>query len=183
MSMITDFRQVIRYWWIFIFLGTILAAFGLSIMAFPVASFRALSIFFEIAIFVNGVLEISFALSNYRRVPGWGWHFSGGLLELAIAGLLLFNPALAAASLSLFVGFWLMFRSISIIGRCFDLPTIWPEKAWMLLLGLAGLVFSFFILYNPQFGTWTLDLWAALALISIGLFYFFLGVHLKNNPG
>lgn len=180
MSMITEIRQVVRYWWIFIFLGLALCMFGLLLVAFPIASYTALTFFFELAILLNGILEISFAISNYRLIPGWGWHLGGGLLELAVGGLLLLNSALAAASLSLIVGFWLMFRSIAIVGRCFDLPALWPEKAWMGLLGVAGLVFSFLILYNPSFGAFTLLVWTSLALMSIGLFYIFLGIHLKN---
>jgi len=57
MSMITSFRQVIRYWWIFIVLGTALILFGVLILTFPVANFMTLAIFFETAIIVNGSLD------------------------------------------------------------------------------------------------------------------------------
>jgi uncharacterized membrane protein HdeD (DUF308 family) len=149
-------------------------------MAFPVASFATLGIFFAIAIAINGIIEIGFALTNYRSVHGWGWHLAGGVLDLAISGMLFFNPVLMASSLSFFVGFWLMFRSIAIIGRCFDLPAVWPEKSWMAALGFAGLGLSFMILYNPALGVVSLVILAALSLISIGLFYIFLGLHMKS---
>lgn len=180
MSMITSFRQVVRYRWAFLMLGSVLILFGLSMMAFPVASFGSLGIFFATAIVINGILEVSFSFVNYRTVHGWGWHLAGGCLDLAIGGMLFSNPVLAVSSLPLFAGFWLMFRSIAIIGRCFDLPAVWPEKSWMAALGFAGLGLSFMILYNQRLRTATLVVLASLALISIGLFYIFLGVHLKQ---
>ncbi|HVS98394.1 MAG TPA: DUF308 domain-containing protein [Puia sp.] len=180
MSMITSFRQVVRYWWVFIALGSSLIIFGLLLMAFPAAHFATLGIFFQIAIVINGTLEIGFALTNYRSVHGWAWHLAGGIFDLLIGGLLLFDPVITAVSLPLFVGFWLLFRSIAIVGRCFDLPAVWPETAWMGLLGLAGLAFSFLILYNPALDVANLILLASLALISIGLFYVFLGSHFRQ---
>lgn len=179
MKIISEIRSVIRYWWIFIVLGSLLILFGLFIFNHPVATFAELSIFFALTFIVNGLLEIAFAMGNYRSVHGWGWHLAGGIFDLMIGGVLIINPILAAVSLPLFVGFWLMFRSIAIIGRCFDLPVIWPEQAWMTVPGIAGLVFSFMILYNPALGAFSIVIWASFALISIGLFYIFLGLHLR----
>jgi uncharacterized membrane protein HdeD (DUF308 family) len=178
--MITDIRKVINYWWIFIVLGALLIVFGLVVMNHPVATFADLTIYFSIAFIVNGLLEIAFAIGNYRSVHGWGWHLAGGILDLVLGLILILTPVLAAVSLPLFAGFWLMFRSISIIGRCFDLPVIWPERGWLALLGVAGIVFSFMILYNPSLGAFSLVVWTAFALISIGLFYIFLGLHLRK---
>jgi uncharacterized membrane protein HdeD (DUF308 family) len=183
MNIITSFRQVVRYWWVFIVLGSSLILFGLLMMAFPVTSFAALGIFFAIAIAINGIMEVGFALANYRTVHGWGWHLAGGVLDLVISGMLFFNPVLMAVSLPIVVGFWLLFRSIAIIGRCFDLPTVWPEKSWMAALGLAGLILSFMIIYNPALGVVSLVILAALSLVSIGLFYIFLGLHLRGLLG
>ena len=180
MKIITEIRSVVRYWWIFIVLGSLLILFGFLIFNHPVATFAELSIFFALAFIVNGLLEIAFALGNYRAVHGWGWHLAGGIFDLVIGGILITNPLLAAVSLPLFAGFWLMFRSIAIIGRCFDLPLVWPEKMWMGVLGTTGLIFSLMIFYNPALGIFSVVVWAALALISIGLFYIFMGLHLKK---
>jgi uncharacterized membrane protein HdeD (DUF308 family) len=116
-------------------------------------------------------------------VHGWGWHLAGGIFDLVIGGILLTNPVLAAVSLPLFAGIWLLFRSIAIIGRCFDLPLQWPEKMWMGVLGTTGLIFSLMIFYSPGLGVFSVVVWAAFALISIGLFYIFLGLHLRKLEG
>jgi uncharacterized membrane protein HdeD (DUF308 family) len=183
-KIISDIRQIIRYWWGFLVSGTALIFFGLFVIAHPAGTYAALSFYFTIAFLLNGVLEISFALINRRALRGWGWHLSGGLFDLAIGVLLVSDPVIAATAMSWFAGFWLLFRSISIIGRSFDLPLAeWQERLWMFLLGLAALVFSFMILYNPVLGAFTLVTWTALALISVGLFYIYLGVHLRKFRG
>jgi uncharacterized membrane protein HdeD (DUF308 family) len=180
-NIISDFRTAARYWWLFLILGTVLILFGILVFANPGEAFAGLTIYFEIAFLVNGLLEISFAVSNHRTLHGWGWHLAGGIFDLMVGVLLTANPILAASALQYFAGFWLMFRSISVVGRCFDLPTIqWPERFWMLGLGLAGLFFSFMILYNPVLGAFTLITWTALALMAIGLFYIFLGFHFRK---
>ncbi len=180
-TVISDIRQVVRYWWIFVLSGILLILFSLVVFNQPAATYAMLTIWFEIAFIVNGLLEIAFALSNYRSLHGWGWHLAGGLFDLLLGGLLISNPVLAAASLPLFAGFWLLFRSIAIVGRTFDLAAAeWTDRGWLLGLGAAGLILSFLILYNPVLGAFTLVTWTALALFCIGVFYIYLGFHLKK---
>jgi uncharacterized membrane protein HdeD (DUF308 family) len=53
----------------------------------------------------------------------------------------------------------------------------------MAVPGLAGICFSFLMLYNPTLGVVSLVALAALALIAIGIFYIFLGLHLRQLIG
>src|SRR5579859_4754812 len=108
---ISDIRQVIRYWWIFPVSGTLLILFSVIVFIHPAATYAGLSIYFEIAFVVNGLLEIIFALNNHHSIQGWGWHLAGGIFDLLVGLLLVSNPVLAAVSLPLFAGFWLLFRS------------------------------------------------------------------------
>jgi uncharacterized membrane protein HdeD (DUF308 family) len=60
---------------------------------------------------------------------------------------------------------------------------IFPEKAWLGMLGVGGVIFSFLILWNPSLGIFTLVVWTAFAFICIGLFYIFFGLHLRKFGG
>lgn len=182
--MISKLRSIVRYWWLFLLLGSLLISFGLLVLNFPGKGYGNLTLYFVVAFLVNGLFELGFALSNRGSVQGWGWHLAGGVFDLLAAGVLIIMPVLAAVSLRLFAGSWLMFRSISIVGRCFDLPVAWQERSWMTMLGVAGLVFSFLILYDAPPVGGGLFLWTGCALLSIGLFYIFLGIHLRGwNDG
>jgi uncharacterized membrane protein HdeD (DUF308 family) len=180
MGMISEVRSVVRYWWLFLLLGVLVLFFGLLVFALPGDGYGNLTPYFVIAFLMNGLFEGGFALSNRGLVQGWAWHLAGGAFDLLAAGVLYFTPVLAAVSLPLFAGCWLLLRSASIVGRCFDLPVIWPEKIWMAMLGFAGLAFSFLVLYNAPPPGSGLFLWTSCALLSIGLFYIFLGIHLRG---
>lgn len=180
-TLISDFRQIIRYWWIFLLSGSILILLGILVFTFPVTAYAGLTLYFILVFITNGIAEISFGLFNHGSIHGWGWHVAGGIFDLSAGILLLVMPVLAAVSLPYFAGFWLLFRSVAIIGRSFDLPGIaWPERAWMLVLSAAGLFFSFLILYNPALGAFTMVTATAFALFCIALFYIFLGLHLRD---
>jgi len=178
--MISQVKIVVRYWWLFLLVGMLLLLFSLLVLIEPGSGYGNLTPYFILAFVINGLAEVGFALGNRGIVPGWGWHLAGGLFDLLAAGVLFFTPVMAAVSLPFFAGFWLLFRSISIAGRCFDLPVIWPEKVWMVLLGIAGLVFSFLVLYNPVPATTGVSIWTGCALLCIGLFYLFFGIHLRG---
>jgi len=177
----SQFGQIIRYWWLFLLSGAALIFFGIVVCLMPLSAYATLTGFFIAAFLLNGIAEIGFGSLNTKSIRGWGWHVAGGIFDFTAGLLLLAVPVLAAVALPYFAGFWLLFRSISIIGRSFDLPgVVWQERIWMLLLGAAGLFFSFLVLYNPAIGAFTLVIWTALALLAIGLFYIFLGNHLRN---
>jgi len=180
MSMISEIRSVVRYWWLFLLLGALLMLFGLLVFDQPGMGYGNLTPYFVIAFLINGLFELGFALSNRGSVRGWIWHLAGGVFDLVAAGVLFFTPVLAAVSLPLFAGCWLLFRSVSIVGRCFDMPVVWQERIWMTVLGVAGLVFSFLLLYGAPPPVSGLFLWTGSALLSIGLFYIFLGIHLRG---
>ena len=89
-------------------------------------------------------------------------------------------------ALPIFVGeimscFWLMFKSVSIIARAIDLQSH-NVKGWGLLFsaGILGVIFSFFILFNPEIGAGTLVLLTSFAFAVIGAFYIMMGLKLKN---
>lgn len=177
----SQFGKIIRYWWLFLLSGSALILFGILVCLMPVKAYATLTGFFIAAFILNGMAEIGFGAVNTKSIRGWGWHVAGGIFDFTAGLLLLAVPVLAAVALPYFAGFWLLFRSISIIGRSFDLPGIVrQERTWMLLLGTAALFFSFLILYNPTLGAFTLVIWTALALMAVGLFYIFLGIHLRN---
>jgi uncharacterized membrane protein HdeD (DUF308 family) len=180
MSMISEVRSVVRYWWLFVLLGSLLIFFGLLVFDLPGLGYANLTLYFVVAFLINGLSELGFAVNNRGTVRGWVWHLAAGIFDLLAAGVLFFTPVLAAVSLPLFAGSWLLFRSIAIVGRCFDLPVAWEERLWMTMLGVAGLAFSFLVLYDASPVRGGLFLWTGCALLSIGLFYIFLGVHLRG---
>ena len=67
-----ELKQEVKNWWISLILGILYVVVALSLMFSPLDGYAALSILFSVSMLVSGLLEISFAVSNRRRVSSWG---------------------------------------------------------------------------------------------------------------
>lgn len=140
--------------------GLLLIGMGILVLMHPGASYIGLSIYFAVAIFASGIMNVLFSLRNRESMAGWGWYLVGGLFDLVVGGYLLAYPAVAAATLPLYVGFWLLFRSMSVIASSFETRSRHINGwGWLLAFGVAGLLFATEILYNPGLGLSAIVLW------------------------
>ena len=58
-----------------------------------------------------------------------------------------------------------------------------PDWGWILFAGIAGLVFSFLILYYPAAGTISIIVVSGAAFIVAGIAYIYLAIKLKSVKG
>jgi uncharacterized membrane protein HdeD (DUF308 family) len=170
-------ENAIKHWWISLLLGTMFILVGICVLVTPLESYTILSMLFSITFFVNGILEILFAIANKDRLDGWGWQFAGGVIDLFLGAILMSIPGISMLALPFFVGFGLMFRSMIIMGLSFDLKT-YHVPGWSLLLSLSllALMFSFLLIWKPLF----IIAFTAMAFIGIGTFRILLSVKLKS---
>ena len=179
---ITRNQMPLRFWWTFLFSAAFLILLGTYVLVYPSIRFAALSLSFSVVFFANGFIEIAFSVTNRQNMNGWAWYLAGGIADMIVAVIFILNPVMAAASLPLLVGIWLLLRSLLIISRGFELKqrglTNWQ---WLLFNGLAGLVFSWINIYNPIFETKVVELWTGLALVTAGLFYLCYSLFIKNS--
>ena len=122
-----------------------------------------------------------FAGSNRKVMENWGWTFALGILTTIIGLLLIFNPAVSALTLPLYIGFMLMFHAIWAIGSAIDIKSF-GISGWksLLIIGILGVIFSFLIIWKPVIGGLTLIFWTGLALVSGGAFNIFLALKLRK---
>ncbi len=180
-SAISTINNAVRHWWVYIISGILFLTLAVLILANPGVTYISLTIYFAVIFLLHGFFEIFFSISNRHTLHSWGWYLSIGILDLAIGFILIWNPLFAASIVAIFIGFWLMFKSGSIIARSLDLQKH-GAKGWGLLLaaGALGIIFSFFILFNPEIGAGTLVLLTSLAFGVIGIFYIGMGIKLKS---
>ncbi|MFS4416437.1 HdeD family acid-resistance protein [Maribacter sp. 2307ULW6-5] len=180
-TVLNSVRSAAKNWWISPIIGALYIFAGFWVFRTPLASYISLSIIFSVLIFVSGIMEIAFAISNRKEIPGWGWYLTGGILDLIIGILLISNPVMTMAILPYFVGFWLLFRGIMAIGVSIQSSTLgMPNWGWLLASGIATLIFAFLVLANPLFGGLSIVYMTAFAFIFMGVFRIFLGFDLKK---
>ena len=170
-----------RYWYLSLILGILFIFIGIVVLRTPKESYITLSIFFSLSFFINGILEIIYYLSNRSTTHNWGWGLVSGIFDLFFGSWLISNPQISIEILPIYVGFMLMFRSLTAVAVAIELKNhIAGEWIWLSALGILGTIFSFVMIWNPLLGGMTIIYWTAWAFISIGIFRILFSFKLKN---
>ena len=169
----TTVRQVrgeAASWWLYLLSGLLLIGLGFVAFQHPAGAYLSLSIWFAATILMQGVSGLFFAYRHRQTLPNWGWLLALGAGEVALGFYLLSIPAAALSTLALFIGYWLLFRSLSTISSAFAMRRLGVTGwGWGLVSGLLGGLFGLLVLINPGLGALGASLWLALALLALGV--------------
>lgn len=180
-TFIDKIDYAVKYWWLSLLLGIVFILFAIYLMFAPLASYIALSILFSVSMFVSGVFEIAFAVSNRRNISSWGWYLTGGIIDLILGIFLMINPGLSMSVLPFILAFWLMFRGFSATGYAMDLKRYGTRNwGWYIAFGILAILCSIGIIWQPGIGAFTLVYMVAYALLIIGVFRITVAFELKN---
>ena len=169
-ALLESSKQTIRYWWLLLAVGLLLLAVGILIFLFPARSYLELSMLLGWVILLAGILEVVLSATNRHFITGRGWMLAGGIIEMILGLVLIFNVALAASMLPLLLGFWLLMRAFSTIGLGSDMRTLEISGAgWTILMGILLLICSLWILFQPVgVGTSAVIVWVGITMLFAG---------------
>ncbi len=116
-----------------------------------------------------------------KPAKSWGWTLVMGIMNLAIGYMLFSNPALTAEFLSFYLGFLVLFRSITAVGAALDIKK-YGDQGWgtMMFAAILGIIFAIILLRHPVFAGLTVVTWVALAFFAIGAFAIFFSLSLRK---
>ena len=117
-------KRMVRYWWLMLLTGIALFVLGILIFVYPMQSYVGMALIFGWVIFFSGVAQVVLSAANRHFITGRGWMLAGGIIEIVLGLILVFNTALSAVSLPVFLGFWLLFRGFSAIGLGGDMQAM-----------------------------------------------------------
>ncbi|MDR0228685.1 MAG: HdeD family acid-resistance protein [Flavobacteriaceae bacterium] len=180
-SFVKVVRDKIKHWYIPVVIGALFIIGGGYIFSTPIASYMSLVILFSCMFLVSGIFEIIFAFSNKEEMDGWGWILFSGIIDVILGFILINSPALSMMVLPIYVGFGLMFRSIRGMSLAFDLKN-YGVKSWggLFAFALLGAVFAFCMLWNLEFGAFTIVYWTAFSFILLGIYSVIFGLQLRK---
>lgn len=164
-----------RLWWVFILRGILFILLGIYLFASPASGYLALSFLFGLTIFLAGVAELIRAYKD-KGTGNRGWHLFAGLIDLLLGLVLMSNLAASMTVLRFIVGFYFLFKAVSVLTYRRHISS-W----WLVLGGLIVLLFVILIWVNPVFGAMTILIWTALAFIVTGVLNVMLGLRMKPN--
>ena len=181
LSLIKSLKKTIKHWYIPLLVGIFFIVVSVVSFAWPASSLLALSLLFAISFLLGGFSEIVFSLANREQLDNWGWSLAFGIVTSIVGILLMLNPALSITTLAFYIGFVVLFRSISTIGFAMDIKK-YGSKNWGALLGLGiiGTIVSFILIWNPIFAGLSVVILIALSFLFAGLFNIFLSFQLRK---
>lgn len=174
-------KNAIKHWYIPLLVGLFFVIVSIVAFTSPISSFIALAILFSLSFLFGGIAEIIFSVTNRDQMENWGWSLALGIITVLVGLLLVLNPNLSMAVLSFYIGFVILFRSITAISLSLDVKK-YDSKNWgaLMALGILGALTSFILIWNPVFAGLSAVVLVALSFLFAGLFSIYFSFQLRK---
>lgn len=180
-SFLKSIKEAIKHWYLPGIVGLFFVIISIIVFMSPAGSLLTLSFLFALSFVFGGMAEAVFAWINRKQMDNWGWSLAFGIVTFIVGLSLTMHPALSISVLAFYIGFLILFRSVSAISFAVDLKR-YGRKDWGVLLafGLLGIIFSFILIWNPIFAGMSVVVLVALNFLFAGLFSIFLSIQLRK---
>lgn len=181
MSIRTTLINKRYYAWLLLAAGLVLIGLGVWVFLSPIISYRYISIVFIILALTAGVFEISFSLFSRKMIPDWPSFVLGGVLDIAIAGYVFFNPWLLMVLLPPFMGGMLLVKLIIIIQNTVSIWRRKPVNWWLVMVAIISIGFVLqLLLRNNSIEMTDLMALTGVGFILAGVFRIYLFAKARN---
>jgi uncharacterized membrane protein HdeD (DUF308 family) len=165
-----------RHWWVPVIRGIAAIVFGFIAFVYPGLTIATLVLFFGAWVLIDGIFRIVGAIGHRASDPDWGWQLVIGILGI-IVGLLTFHaPQITALALVIYIAAWALMIGASEIAIAVKLRREIKGEWFLILMGLASIVFAVLLLWNPVAGAaaviWLIA-WYAVVLGILGIIFGF----------
>ena len=156
--------------------GIAAVVFGVIAFTHPVMAIATLVLFFGAWVLIDGIFRIFGAIKHRGSDSDWAWQLVIGLIGI-IVGLLTFHaPQVTALALVIYIAAWALMIGASEIVMAVKLRHEIKGEWFLILMGLASIVFAVLLLWNPVAGAaaviWLIA-WYAVVLGILGVFFGF----------
>jgi uncharacterized membrane protein HdeD (DUF308 family) len=165
-----------RHWWVPVIRGIAAIVFGIIAFVYPGLTIATLVLFFGAWVLIDGIFRIVGAIGHRASDPDWGWQLVIGMLGIVV-GLLTFHaPQITALALVIYIAAWALMIGASEIAIAVKMRREIKGEWFLILMGLASIVFAVLLLWNPIAGAaaviWLIG-WYAVVLGILAIFFGF----------
>ena len=145
-------HSLAQNWWVFLLRGILAIVVGVFTFVWPGITLVSLILLFGIYAAADGILALASAITGHTPMPRW-WLAIVGLAGLAAAFMAFTRPGLTLAVLLIVIAAWaIVFGIMEIIGAIQLRKEI--DNEWFLILsGVAAVIFGGILLFRPGLGT------------------------------
>jgi uncharacterized membrane protein HdeD (DUF308 family) len=169
-----------RHWWVPVIRGVAAIVFGIIAFVYPGLTVATLVLFFGAWVLIDGIFRVVGAIGHRASDPDWGWHIVIGIVGI-IVGLLTFHaPQITALALVIYIAAWALMIGTSEIALAVKLRREIKGEWFLILMGLASIVFAILLLWNPVAGAAAVIWLIAWYAVVLGVLAIFFGFRLRS---
>ena len=163
--------EPVKHWWMYLIIGVLAFILGVFMLANPAITYEMMTLLLGLALLVFGVIEMIVGIFSKNLFVSRAAVIIGAVLNIVLGILLAANPGIAALTLPLILGMWMLYQSFMIISYAGDLKNF-KVKGYGLTLfcGIVLLILAILILLRPiAIGMMTVAVYIALSFVIYGL--------------
>ena len=163
--------EPVRHWWMYLIIGVLAFFLGVFMLTNPAITYEMMTLLLGLALVIFGVIEMIVGIFSRNIFVSRAAVIIGAVLNIVLGVLLAANPGIAAITLPLILGMWMLYQSFMTISYAGDLKTF-KIKGYGLTLfcGIVLLILAVLILLRPvAIGMMTVAIYIALSFIIYGI--------------
>ena len=163
--------EPVRHWWMYLIIGILAFILGVFMLTNPAITYEMMTLLLGLALIVFGIIELIVGLFSRNIFVTRAAVLIGAILNIVLGILLAANPGIAALTLPLILGMWMLYQSFMMISYAGDLKGF-KVKGYGLTLfcGIVLLILALLILLRPMtVGVFTVAIYISLSFIIYGL--------------
>src|SRR5436305_11756358 len=171
-----------RHWWVPVLRGIAAIIFGVIAFIYPGLTVAVLVLLFGAWVLVDGIFRVIGAIGHRGSDKEWGFDLIIGIVGIII-GLLTFHaPGITALALVIYIAAWALMIGATEIGVAIKLRREIKGEWFLILMGLASIIFAILLLWNPLAGAAALIWVIAWYAVIVGVLAIFFGFRLRSLP-
>ena len=171
-----------RHWWVPVLRGIAAVVFGVMAFVYPGLTAAVLVLLFGAWVLVDGIFRVIGAIAGRASDSEWGFNLIIGIVGIII-GLLTFHaPRITALALVIYIAVWALMIGATEIALAIKLRREIKGEWFLILMGLASIVFAALLLWNPLAGAAALIWIMAWYAVIFGVLAIIFGFRLRSLP-
>src|SRR5207253_6043419 len=175
-------ETLIRHWWVPVIRGIAAIVFGVMAFVYPGLTVAVLVLLFGAWVLVDGLFRVFGAIGHHASDPDWGFHLIIGIVGIIIGLLTFHKPQITALALVIYIAVWALMIGATEIALAIKLRREIKGEWFLILMGLASIVFAVMLLWNPLPGALALVWLIGSDAIIFGILAVILGFRLRSLP-
>src|SRR5256885_8535378 len=171
-----------RHWWVPVIRGIAAIVFGVIAFVYPGLTIAVLVLLFGAWVLVDGVFRIVGAIGHRASDSDWGFNLIIGILGIIIGFLTFHAPGITALALVIYIAAWALMIGATEIALAIKLRREIKGEWFLILMGLASIVFAALLLWNPLAGAAALIWIMAWYAVIFGVLAIIFGFRLRSLP-